>query len=99
MLTTIEIPIPGREYRSAFLELTRRRGDYAIVGVAAIAKNTRGALSDVRLAYLGVDQVPVLAPTAMAAVEGKRLTPDVIASAAQALAADLDPSEIGRAHV
>ena len=74
------------------MELTRRRGDYAIVGVAAMAKNTHGALSDVQLAYLGVDQIPVLAKTAMAEVEGKRLSPAVIAAAAQALASDLDPS-------
>lgn len=92
VLTAIEIPIPAREYRSTFLELTRRRGDYAIVGIAAMAKHTRGALSDVRLAYLGAGQIPVLAQTAMAAVEGQRLSSDVIEAAAQALAADLDPS-------
>lgn len=92
VLTGIEIPIPAREYRSAFLELARRRGDYAIAGVAAMAKNTRGTLSDVRLAYLGVGQMPVLAQTAMAAVEGKRLSSAVIEAAAQALTTDLDPS-------
>jgi carbon-monoxide dehydrogenase medium subunit len=92
VLTAIEIPIPAREYRGTFLELARRRGDFAIVGVAAMAKNTRGTLSDVRLAYLGVGQMPMLAQKAMAAVEGKRLSADVVASAAQALAADLDPS-------
>jgi len=91
VLTAVEIPLPARECRSTFLELARRRGDYAIVGIAAMAKNTRGALSGVRLAYLGVGQLPMLAQKAMAAVEGKRLSADVIASAAQALAADLDP--------
>ena len=92
VLTAIEIPVPEREYRSTFLELTRRRGDYAIIGVAAMAKNTRGMLSDVRLAYLGAGQIPVLAQTAMAALEGKRLSAAVVEIAAQALAADLDPN-------
>ncbi len=92
VLTAIEIPIPSREYRSTFLELARRHGDFAIVGIAAIARNTRGTLSDVRLAYLGAGQVPVLAQTAMAAVEGKRLSPDIVDAAAQALTSDLDPS-------
>lgn len=92
VLTGIEIPIPGQEYRSTFLELTRRRGDYAIVGIAAMAKNTSGTLSDVRLAYLGVGQIPVLAQTAMAATEGKHPSPAVVDAAALALAADLDPS-------
>ena len=58
----------GATYRSAFVELARRRGDYAIVGVAALAKNTDGALSDVRLAYFGAGETPVLAQSAMAAI-------------------------------
>jgi carbon-monoxide dehydrogenase medium subunit len=91
VLTAIEIPLPARGARHAFVELTRRRGDYAIAGVAATALNSEGALSNVRLAYLGVDQTPVLAKTAMAAVEGKPLSPAVIDAAAQALASDLDP--------
>src|SRR5258706_4325354 len=61
VLTAIEIPIPVDGSRSAFVELTRRRGDYAIVGVAAIAKSDRNVLSGVQLAFLGVDQTPVLA--------------------------------------
>jgi carbon-monoxide dehydrogenase medium subunit len=92
VLTAIEIPVPAAASRSAFVELTRRRGDYAIVGVAAMANNSQGVLSDVQLAFLGVDQTPVLAATAMAAIEGQRLSPATIDAAAQALAADLDPS-------
>ncbi len=91
VLTGVEIPIPGPAYRSTFLELTRRRGDYAIVGIAAIAKNTHGTLSDVRLAYFGVGQTPLSAPTVMAVVEGKPVSPEVIAAAAHAVASDLDP--------
>lgn len=91
VLTAIEIPVPGPQYRSAFLELARRRGDYGIVGIAAIAKNTQGTLSDVRLAFLGAGQTPMLARKAMAAAEGKRLSPPVIAASALALADDLDP--------
>src|SRR5262245_46283075 len=92
VLTHIEIPIPGSDYRSAFVELARRRGDYAIVGLAALAKSTRGALSDVRLAFFGVGATPVLAKNAMAALEGKSSD---AAAAAKALAKD----QIGRAHV
>jgi len=91
VLTQIEIPVPGPEYRSAFVELALRRGDYAIAGLAAVARNTRGALSDLRLAFLGVGAAPALARGAMAAMEGKRASPDAIAAATQALAKDLDP--------
>lgn len=92
VLTAIEFPVSGSQYRSAFLELAHRRGDYAIVGIAAIAKNATGALSDVRLAYLGIGQTPVLARSAMAAVEGRRPSPETTAAAAAALASDLEPS-------
>ena len=91
VLTAIEIPLPAVGSRHAFIELTRRRGDYAIVGVAAMATNTQGVLSNVQLAYLGVDQVSVLARTTMGAVEGKPVSAGTIDAAAQALASDFEP--------
>jgi carbon-monoxide dehydrogenase medium subunit len=91
VLTHIEIGVPGPDCRSAFVELAQRRGDYAIVGLAAQARSARGALSDVRLAFLGVGAAPVLARNAMTAIEGKPASPDTIAAAAKALARDLDP--------
>jgi carbon-monoxide dehydrogenase medium subunit len=90
VLTAIEIPVPGKEYRAAFLELSRRAGDYAIVGVAALARRKGGALDDVRLAYLGVGQIPVLAKNAMAAAAGKAPV-DAAAAAQAALDRDLKP--------
>ncbi len=90
VLTQVEIAVQGPEYRSAFVELAQRRGDYAIVGVAAVAKCAGGVLSELRLAFLGVGQVPVLARTAMAAVEGKRAAADTIAAATKALEKELD---------
>jgi carbon-monoxide dehydrogenase medium subunit len=92
VLTAVEFPIPGAGYRSAFLELARRHGDYAIVGVAALAKSSGGALADVRLAFIGAGPTPVLARTAMAAVEGKKPAAEVIAAAQAALATDLSPT-------
>lgn len=92
VITAIEFPIPGTGYRSAFLELARRHGDYAIVGVAALAKAGGGALTDVRLAFIGAGPTPVLARTAMAAVEGKKPGAEAIAAAQAALAQDLSPT-------
>ena len=92
VLTGVEFPLPGAARRSAFLELTHRRGDYAIVGVAAVARYTQGMLSDVRLAYLGAGDTPLLASQAMAAVEGKPPSAEVFAAAAAALASELKPA-------
>jgi carbon-monoxide dehydrogenase medium subunit len=81
---------PG--YRSCFLELARRHGDYAIVGVAAHGRFEAGRFADVRLAFLGAGAAPVLALRAVAAVEGKAFSPAAMAAAQAALDADLDPS-------
>jgi aerobic carbon-monoxide dehydrogenase medium subunit len=91
ILVAVEVPTLGAGYRSAFLELARRHGDYAIAGVAAMAKIDAGKLRDVRLAYLGAGPTPILAKGAMAAVEGNALSPEVVAAAQQALAKELDP--------
>jgi aerobic carbon-monoxide dehydrogenase medium subunit len=80
---------PG--YRSAFLEIARRHGDYAIVGLAAHGRLAGGKFSDLRLAFLGAGGKPVLAKAAAAAVEGKAYGPDSVAAAQAALARDLDP--------
>ena len=91
VLTAVEISVPPAGSRSIFLELTRRRGDYAMAGVAAVAKLARNALTDVHLAYLGVGRTPVLARKAMAAIEGKPLSAATIKAAQDALSGDLDP--------
>jgi len=88
VLTSVEFPARAQAEVSAFLELTLRRGDYAIVGIAAVANKANGAVSDVRLAYLGAGGTPVLARGAMAAAEAGRPQADV----ARALTADLHPA-------
>lgn len=80
---------PG--YRSSFLEIARRHGDYAIVGLAAHGKVAGGKFSDLRLAFLGAGGKPVLAKAAAAAIEGKVYGADSVAAAQAALARDLDP--------
>lgn len=51
ILTAAEFPISGKADRSVFLELTRRHGDYAIIGLAA---------HNERFAFLGAGDRPVL---------------------------------------
>jgi carbon-monoxide dehydrogenase medium subunit len=88
LLAAVEIPLlPG--YRSGFLELSRRHGDYAIVGVAALARREGGNLHDVRLAYLGGGVTPILAAHAMQAAEGKPPVQDLRAE----LGRDLSPMD------
>ncbi len=93
LVARAEFSIQAPGYRSAFLELARRHGDYAITGVAAHAKVTGGVLSDVRLAYLGMGSIPMLASKAMAELEGKPYSTDTVGAAQRALAGELDPTD------
>jgi len=51
VLTAIRVPAASSATRVGFAELARRHGDYAMVGLAAAAKQNGKGLSDVRLVY------------------------------------------------
>jgi carbon-monoxide dehydrogenase medium subunit len=91
VLVAAEFPLCRSGYRSAFLELSRRQGDYAVVGVAAHANTEGGRYSDVSLAFLGASGRPVLAWATALAIEGRRFGEDTIALAQATLPMDLDP--------
>ena len=91
VLVAGEFPLPAPGYRSAFLELARRSGDYAIIGLAAHGKVKDGRFSDMRLAFLSAGAKPALAAAAAAALEGKAYGPDAVAAAQAALDRDLAP--------
>lgn len=85
-----EFPILGEHERSVFLELARRRGDYAIVGLAAHARVAGGRIGNARLAFLGAGSTPVLAVRAAAALEGRSADAQTVTAAQAALDEDLE---------
>jgi aerobic carbon-monoxide dehydrogenase medium subunit len=92
LITAVEFPCAEQDERHAFLELVRRRGDYAIVGLAARARVKGKALAGVQLVFLGVGVTPVQAKGAMAALEGKTADDAALRAAQTALDADLSPN-------
>jgi carbon-monoxide dehydrogenase medium subunit len=86
-----EFPVCRPRYRSAFQELARRHGDYAIVGLAAHARVENGVFSDVRLAFFGVGATPLLARNAASALEDRAHSAATVADAQRALDGDLAP--------
>jgi carbon-monoxide dehydrogenase medium subunit len=86
VLTAVRFPAAEANTRVGFAELARRHGDYAMVGLAAVAKASGKALSDVRLCYFGVGATPVRARHAEAA-----LAAGSVDDAVGAL--DLDPGD------
>jgi carbon-monoxide dehydrogenase medium subunit len=88
LLTAIRVPEATAQSRVGFAEFARRRGDYAIVGLAASARSDGKGLTDVRLAYFGVGATPLRAKKAEAALANGKLD-----AAIAALNDDLDPSD------
>ncbi|MDR0360289.1 MAG: FAD binding domain-containing protein, partial [bacterium] len=70
LLTEIAIPPRPHGERSAFLEVAPRQGDFAIVGVAVLARIEQGALTGVTVAWSGAGPMPVRADELAAALEG-----------------------------
>jgi carbon-monoxide dehydrogenase medium subunit len=91
VLTAIRVPIASKDTRVGFAELARRRGDYAIVGLAACARADGKGLSDVRLAYFGVGATPMRARKAEAALTGGVIDDRRLDTAVATL--DLDPQD------
>ncbi len=80
LLLRIEIPISPPGARGVALELTRRRGDFAIVGLLAQAvPASGGTLTDVRTSFLGVSDRPLRLPALEKALSGR---PDIEAARA-----------------
>jgi aerobic carbon-monoxide dehydrogenase medium subunit len=86
VLSAIRFAAADANTRVGFAELARRHGDYAMVGLAAVATANGKALSDVRLCYFGVGATPVRARKAEAA-----LAAGSVDDAVGAL--DLDPGD------
>jgi aerobic carbon-monoxide dehydrogenase medium subunit len=92
IMTAIRFPSATDKTRVGFAELTRRHGDYALVGLAASARKDGYVLRDIRLAYFGVGATALRARMAEAALEGRALDSERIDAAVAALRDDLDPA-------
>ena len=67
LLTEIRVPPQEAENVSVFLELARRHGDFAIVGIAACGKVSKGTIEDMRLVYFASEDKPTIGAAAAAA--------------------------------
>ena len=91
VLVACELPVRKPNDVFVFTELARRRGDYAIVGLALASRFERGMLIHPRLALLGVGSIPVRATAAEAVLEARTLDDALIVTAVAALRAELSP--------
>ncbi len=77
---------------SAFLEVTRRHGDFALVGVAAcLTLDQQGVCARAAIALLGVGDTQARAPEAEACLVGQQVNEPIIEAAGVAAMAALEP--------
>ena len=92
LLVEVRLPVTeGR--RTAFVELARRTGDFAIAGVAAVVRFQPGStrVADAGLAALGVGPTPIRLRDAEATVLGSELDDGAVSAAAAAAMAAVTP--------
>lgn len=92
LLTGVTLPYLPAGARSAFYEVARRIGDFALAGVSVVVQTDEaGVCTFARLGLCGVGPVPLRAGEAEAALVGTTLTPAALAEAGRLAAAAADP--------
>ena len=89
----VEVRLPAMDARagSTFLEFSRRHGDFAIVGIAAVLAGEGRHCTTARLATAGAGPVPVRLRAAEEILERDGLGDEAIAAAARRAAELVDP--------
>src|SRR5262249_17663017 len=91
LLAEVRFPAAGPGTGVSFEEVARRHGDFAIVGLATSLVLSGGVISDARLAFAGVSDVPVRAAAAEDLLAGQRPSAELFHEAAPRPARGLDP--------
>ena len=90
MLTEVIVPARPEGEGAAFLEVAMRRGDFAIVAVAALAQRSREGLRGPVVVWSGAASTPVIA-SELAELEGLRLSGEDLEEACAGIAAGVTP--------
>jgi carbon-monoxide dehydrogenase medium subunit len=91
LLVEVRFPAADQGTGTSFQEVARRHGDFAIVGLAASLTLSGGTISDARLAFAGLSDVPVRAADAEALLVGERPSAELFDEAARRATGDIDP--------
>ncbi len=94
LLTAVQVPVLPAGTGWSFQEFSRRSGDFAIVGVAATVRlDGRGDVAEARLAFSGVDSIPVRATAAESILTGATPSAELWSTAAREGAGPLEPPD------
>jgi aerobic carbon-monoxide dehydrogenase medium subunit len=93
LITAVNFPVQTPTTRTAFAELSRRHGDFALAGLAVVASTQGSRVDKARVVYLGCADRARIANSVAAAVAGQALPLRGDEAVAQAIRADLSPDD------
>jgi CO/xanthine dehydrogenase FAD-binding subunit len=97
MLMEVELAPPPPRSGMSFMEVARRRGDFALIGVAcSVQLNGDGRCTAARIALCNAGDTPILAEDAGASLAGGPISSTVIDQAADLVQRAIDPG--GNVH-
>ncbi len=91
VLIAAEFPVPGPFTGSSFVEVARRHGDFAIVGVGAVLTVEGEMVTASTISIAGAGQTPLRATEAEHIITGRAVTDDALRAAGEAAAAATKP--------
>lgn len=92
ILTEVHLPVWPATRRWAFQEFARRKGDFAMAGVALFYdRDAKGRIVDVHVGAIGVSDCPIRLSAVEAVLNGNVLTEKLTATAAKAARESIDP--------
>jgi carbon-monoxide dehydrogenase medium subunit len=93
LIVAVEFPAVQAGTVTGFAELSRRHGDFALAGLAAIAGTQNGSIDEARLVYIGCADRPKVAKAVSKAVAGLRPPFVDFKAIEQAVKQDLSPED------
>ena len=93
ILTAVSVPKIAAGWKSGFMELARRHGDYAIIGLCAHLQFDGAKFGDTRLVFFNAADRPVSAPQTAALLNGQRWSDELSEKLSASLKEELDPPD------
>jgi carbon-monoxide dehydrogenase medium subunit len=92
MLTEVELPVAPLRSGACFMEVSRRRGDFAIIGVACTLRlDEQGRCAEARIGLCNAGDGPVFATDASEFLVGRKIGATEIEEAAELVQNAIDP--------
>jgi carbon-monoxide dehydrogenase medium subunit len=92
LIAAVELPLPPPGTATAFLEVARRHGDFALAAAAvALRLDAQGRIAAGRIGVSGATAIPVRLAGAEAGLPGQAPAAEIFAAAAARAAAEIEP--------